>query len=118
MRERLHLDTMRWLESGRDPGLLLTGKDFFAAQCWLNANPIHPPASAASCRSMNDFVLASKVAMGGEAGWIAMLNEKTICSVCGMSYHLENIGICSSCMQYVCGACRRSHATCGGEVVG
>jgi hypothetical protein len=118
MKERLHRDTMRWLESGRDPGLLLAGKDFFAAQCWLNANPIHPPESAASYLSMNDFVLASKAAIGGEVGWIAMLNEKTICSGCGMSYRLENIAICTGCMEYVCGSCRPPHSRCGGEIVG
>ena len=118
MKERLESAARRWRESGRVPHLLLGGKEFFAAQCWLNAHQICPPESTASCQEINDFVLACKVGIGGEAGWNAMLNEKTFCSACGMSYHLENIGICTSCMQYVCGSCSATHNVCGGEVVG
>jgi hypothetical protein len=118
MKERLHTSARRWLESGRDASLLLTGKEFFAAQCWLNANPIDSPESAAAHHNMDDFVRACKAGIGGEAGWNALLWEKTFCSGCGMSYHLENIGICTGCMQYVCGGCGSKHQNCGGEVVG
>ena len=78
MKERLENAARRWCESGRASHLLLGEKEFFAAQCWLNAHQIYPPESTATFQEINDFVLACKAAIGGEAGWNAMLNERTL----------------------------------------
>ena len=118
MRERLEAAAGEWLRSGRDAHFLLTGKAYFAAQCWLNSSGGLSTGKAGVTQNIQEFVHASKAGIGGQAGWIAMLNEKTLCAGCGMSYHLENIAICTGCMEYVCGACRSSHSKCDGEVVG
>ena len=118
MREKLEAAANEWLSSGRDANFLLAGKAFFVAQCWLNGSGGFSAEGAGAARNVHDFVQASKAGIGGEAGWIAMLNEKTICPGCGMSYHLENIAICTGCMEYVCGACLPSHSRCAGETVG
>jgi hypothetical protein len=118
MREKLECAARLWLASGGSADRLLTGVAFFTAQCWLSSignDLAHGPRSD---KTIADFVAASKAAIGGEAGWNALLAEKTFCSVCHMSFHLENIGICTGCMEYVCGACQAAHNGCGGEVVG
>lgn len=51
--------------------------------------------------------------------WNAILRERDWCSQCHMSFHLENLGMCTECLEYVCGACNEAHGKkCAGEVVG
>ena len=60
-----------------------------------------------------------KAALGGEAGWNALLSEKAFCAHCHMSFHLENLGTCADCLEYVCPSCKSAHGDkCSGEVVG
>ncbi len=118
MRERLGAAARLWLESGRRAESLLTGVAFFAAQCWLLSTRNDQPQASGFDPAISDFVAASKAAIGGEAGWNAMLSERAFCSECQMSFHLENIGICTGCMEYVCGGCKWIHKSCDGEVVG
>ena len=113
MRDNLRAAAGRWTASGRRPGLLLAGKNFFMANCWLNSS-----AGADAEPQIHEFLSASKTALGGEAGWMAMLSEKEFCSGCSMSFHLENIGVCTGCGLYVCGSCKAGHTGCPGEVVG
>lgn len=118
LRERLESAARQWLASGRDADCLLTGVAFFMAQCWLYSTGAYKPESAASDEDVSDLVEASRAALGGEAGWNAILSAKEYCSECHMSFRLENLGICTECATYVCGACRGKHARCPGEVVG
>ncbi len=118
MRERLQAAAQQWLASGRNVDCLLTGVAFFMAQCWLYSSGAYKPESTVSGEEVSDFVDASRASLGGEAGWNAMLSAKDYCSECHMSFRLENLGICTECAKYICGACRGKHTRCPGEVVG
>ncbi|HYL92966.1 MAG TPA: hypothetical protein VEW69_07390 [Alphaproteobacteria bacterium] len=111
--DNLRAAARRWIAAGRNPDLLLTGREFFMTKCWMDSS-----SGADIELQVREFVAASKAALGGEAGWLAMLHEKEFCSGCGMSFHLENLGVCTGCGQYVCGGCKAGHAGCPGEVVG
>lgn len=118
IRDRMQDAARQWLAGGRSSGLLPTGLAFFTAQSWLYSSGSYKPESPGFNPDVCDFVAAAKEALGGDAGWKAMLHEKAFCSHCHMSFHLENIGICTGCMEYVCGACRVQHGDCVGEIVG
>jgi hypothetical protein len=117
MRVRLEAAARQWTDTGRGAEGLLTGTAFFMAQCWLCASSGHPPQSSVS-QDVRDFVAAGKAALGGDTGWNSLLSEKDFCRECHLSFHLENLGICTGCAEYVCGACREKHTRCAGEVVG
>jgi hypothetical protein len=113
MGERLQEAARLWTKSGRDPASLLNGMAFFLAQCWML------PARGPFSQELADYIAASKEALGGESGWNAMLQQRAGCSQCHMSFHLENLGMCTECLEYVCGACQAAHGKkCAGEVVG
>lgn len=118
LRERLEIAARNWIDSRRGADELITGTAFFMAQCWLLAHDGEQPGSSTVDQDSRDFVAASKAALGGEAGWNSLLSQRDSCRECHMSFHLENLGICTGCAEYVCGACREKHACCGGEVVG
>lgn len=119
MKERLQSAALQWIESGRLPRCLLTGTAFFLAQCWLYSNGAHHPDDPLFQQDTLDYVEASKADLGGEAGWNSLLNHKAVCSHCAMRYHLENMGICADCGEYVCPSCKPRHGEkCSGEVVG
>jgi hypothetical protein len=119
MHRRLQTATAQWIDSGRPAEGLLTGTAFFLAQCWLFSSGAHQPESPLFSPDIAEYMAAGKAALGGETGWNAMLHEKVFCSHCRMSFHLENLGICTDCLDYVCPACRTGHGDrCSGEVVG
>ena len=119
MLERLQDAALQWIESGRQQGRLLTDTAFFLAQCWLYSSGAHQPEDPLFHQDTLDYVEASKAALGGEAGWNSLLNHRAVCTHCVMSYHLENMGICTDCAKYVCPSCRPKHGQrCRGEVVG
>jgi hypothetical protein len=119
MNERLRRAAREWIDSGRSAANLPTGTAFFLAQCWLYGSDARERRSPAFRAEIQEYVDAAKTSLGGEAGWNALLNEKAFCSHCHMSFHLENIGICADCLEYVCPSCKSAHAgRCGGEVVG
>ena len=118
MQVRLQAAARQWLNAGRKTDDLLTGIAFFMAQCWLSSSGSYKPENPGFDPAVCDFVAASKAALGGDAGWNTMLHEKAFCSHCHMSFHLENIGICTDCSEYVCSACRSRHGSCSGEIVG
>lgn len=119
MKERLQGAALQWIESGRQPRYLLTETAFFLAQCWLYSNGAHQPDGPLFHQDTFDYVEASKAALGGEAGWNSLLNHRAVCSHCAMRYHLENMGICTDCAEYVCPSCKPRHGEkCSGEVVG
>lgn len=118
MKERLQSAALQWIESGRQQRYLLTDTAFFLAQCWLYASGAHQPQDLLFDQDAFDYVEASKAELGGEAAWNSLLNHKAVCSHCAMSFHLENMGICTDCTEYVCPSCKASHGKkCGGEVV-
>lgn len=118
MLEKLRAAAMEWQGSGRSPQRLLTGKALLVSQCWLYGTGNDKPEGPAFDKSISDFVEASRTAIGGEAGWNALLSEKDECPGCRLVFHLENIAICTGCMEYVCGACQSNHRNCAGEIVG
>jgi hypothetical protein len=119
MDERLHRAARQWTSAGRDPALLLGGTAFFLAQCWLYSSGAHQTESPLFRQEVADYVAASKTALGGEAAWNAMLNQRAGCTHCMMTFRLENLGICADCTGFVCPSCKAIHtAKCPGEVVG
>jgi hypothetical protein len=119
MRQRLQIAAAEWIASGRHAERLPTGTAFFLAQCWVFSSGAHKPVSPLFHSDVAEYVAAAKVALGGEAGWNSLLNEKAFCSCCHMSFHLENLGICADCLEYVCPSCQAAHSGgCSGEVVG
>ncbi|HEX7286877.1 MAG TPA: hypothetical protein VF532_11890 [Candidatus Angelobacter sp.] len=119
MRERLEEAARLWAKSGRDPIALVNGMAFFLAQCWMYASGAYQPANPSFSPEIAEYVAASKEALGGESGWNAMLQQKAWCSQCRMTFHLENLGMCTECLEYVCGACQEAHGKkCAGEVAG
>ena len=118
MRERMQAAARLWRDAERSADYLPTGAGFFMAQCWLYSSGCHKPENPGFDPVVCDFVAAGKAAIGGDAGWQAMLHKKVFCSHCHSTFHLENIGICTSCIEYVCGACRSQHGGCEGEIVG
>jgi hypothetical protein len=119
MRQRLQTAAANWIASGRPAEGLPTGTAFFLAQCWLFSRGAHKPESPLFRPEIAEYVAAGKAALGGDAGWNSLLNEKAFCSHCHMGFHLENLGICADCLEYVCPACRAGHGgSCPGEVVG
>jgi hypothetical protein len=119
MNARLQRASKLWTASGRDRSFLLDGTAFFLAQCWLYSSGARHTGSPLFHQEISDYVAASKTALGGEPAWNAMLNERGECTHCLMSFHLENMGICTDCLNYVCPSCKSQHAAkCVGEVVG
>lgn len=119
MQQRLQTAAAQWIASGRPAGELPTGTAFFLAQCWLFSSGAHRQESPLFRPEVAEYVAAAKAALGGEAGWNALLSEKAFCSQCHLSFHLENLGICADCLEYVCPSCKAAHsARCCGEVVG
>lgn len=119
MKDRLETAARLWTESGRDPQGLLSGTAFFLAQSWIYAIGSYRPENPLFRQEVADYVAASKAALGGEAGWNAMLRERVWCSECFLSFHLENMGMCTECLEYVCPPCKAAHVSkCVGEVVG
>jgi hypothetical protein len=118
MREKLETAARLWLQSGRGANFLATGKAFFVAYCWLMSSGGHDRKSPHFDRRIAAFLEASKAFIGGDEGWYTMLRERTVCHACRDSYRLENIRICTGCLNYVCGGCQGGHGQCGGELVG
>jgi len=118
MRERLETAARHWVEAGRTSDLLATGCAFFMAQCWINFIGDRQQHNDNVSKNVRDFIAAAKAALGGEAGWNSFLSQRDSCCECQMTFRLENLGICTACAEYVCGACRERHAVCAGEVVG
>ena len=118
MKEKLETAAFQWMNSGRSREHLLTGKALLVSQCWLYSTGNYKPGSVGFDSTISDFVAASKAALGGEAGWNALLSKKAECPGCRLTFHLENIAICTGCMEYVCGGCQSKHVKCGGEIVG
>lgn len=88
----------------------MTGKAFYAVYCWHLRHRTDREIARA------EFVAASYDAIGGSAGWGAMLRERAACESCGDRYRLENIGLCTGCMRYTCYTCG-AHGSCVGEIV-
>ncbi|MFF1907659.1 hypothetical protein [Kitasatospora sp. NPDC058218] len=88
-----------WEADGRDPGLLVTGRPFFALYCWhlqtSRGSREHDAATTA-------YVASAHRAIGGAAGWNAVLSERAHCSCHGERWRLENLSICLGCLDYVC----------------
>jgi hypothetical protein len=119
MHERLRSAAGQWIASGRDRSRLLSGTAFFLAQCWLYSSGAFKTGSPLFEKVVSDYVAASKAALGGEEAWNAMLTQRESCRHCSMSFHLENLGICADCFEYVCPSCRPAHAAgCRGELAG
>jgi hypothetical protein len=118
IRERLEAAARQWVESGRGSDALLTGSAYFMARCWLNSRSGTRLENDNVSQNARDFIAAGKAALGGETGWNSLLAQRESCRECNMPFRLENLGICTACAEYVCGACRRKHTGCAGEVVG
>ncbi|HMF91318.1 MAG TPA: hypothetical protein VKL40_11800 [Candidatus Angelobacter sp.] len=88
------------------------------AQCWLNSRGGERIERGNLGPDIVELVAASKVALAGDVGWHSLLSQRDFRRECRMSFHLENLGICTGCAEYVCGACRERHTRCSGEVVG
>ncbi|MFG2994762.1 hypothetical protein ACGFZK_36625 [Streptomyces sp. NPDC048257] len=108
--ERISELVRLWTRDGRGTDHLLTGKAFYAVYSWhLKYWTDHDIAWA-------EFVAASFDAIGGRDSWDAMLRERAACGSCGDLYRLENIGLCTGCMEYTCYACG-AHGSCTGEIL-
>ncbi|GAA4711095.1 hypothetical protein Prum_091900 [Phytohabitans rumicis] len=114
--ERVRQVCAAWLRAGRDGDLLVTDKAFFTVYCWSHNHGIRDPAGPEYDPELAEYVTASYEALGGRAGWNAMLCQRTLCRVCGDRYLLENLGVCTGCMAYTCYRCG-PHAHCTGELV-
>ncbi|MGW1976999.1 hypothetical protein [Streptomyces sp. NPDC001889] len=99
-----------WTGDGRGPDHLVTGRAFHAVYCrHLRHGTDHGIAWA-------EYVTAAYDAIGGDEGWNVMLRARDVCESCGDTYRLENIGLCTGCMEYTCYSCR-GHGSCAGEIV-
>lgn len=105
-----------WVEGGRAPALLPTGTAFFAVYCWSHNHQVREPAATAYSPELAEFVTAAYQLNGGPAGWNAMLGSRENCSTCHDRYLLENLGICTGCMRYLCYGCG-PHQRCAGELL-
>ncbi|MGV9263513.1 hypothetical protein ACWDRR_02480 [Kitasatospora sp. NPDC003701] len=88
-----------WEADGRDEGRLVTGRAFFALYCW------HLQTSRSGSRhdaATTAYVESAHRAIGGAAGWNAVLGRREHCSCHGERWRLENLSICLGCLQYVC----------------
>lgn len=107
-----------WIENGRGADWLISGKAFFLAYCWSMKHEIASLASDDHNVDLAAFMDASLSFIGGPDGWSTMLRDKAVCLVCNDHFRLENITICTGCMNYFCGR-QNEHCVCNcGEMVG
>lgn len=127
-----------WQESDKKAGLI-SERELFAARCWWNDNglyreshELYDPALKAYIYASTDFAAQGRTPSSNGDSWSTLLRERDCCDTCGTSYSLENLSICTGCLQYVCcghgprsrayydpsTSCRRKHLDCDGTVVG
>lgn len=118
MADRMKQLAEAWIENGRGADWLISGKAFFSAYCWSLKHRIASPSSDAYDANVAAFVDSSLSFIGGPDGWSAMLRDRVVCLVCNDHFRLENIRICTGCMNYFCGLQTvRCVCSCG-EMVG
>ena len=117
----------RWEASGRAPAALLTSEwQLLTLRCWLYSEG----AKAQSISPLlAEFAHESFAAIEARApDWYeALLRERDHCSGCGERYRVENLSVCTKCLNTYCFRCdaftplapngNRLHS-CGGEIVG
>ena len=103
--ERMRRACEAWAAGGRTAEGLLSGKAFFAAQCWVYDHKLYDVASESYDEPIAEFVAASREFCGGDQGWNLLLLDHIACEACRETYRFENIRLSTKRMTYVCLRC-------------
>ena len=137
MWKKMQSRVQTWQNSGKKEGLI-EGREIFAARCWWNDNglyrknhELYDPALEEYIHASTDFAAQALPAAADGKSWSALLRGRAYCDNCGTRYSLENLSICTGCLDYVCcghrprgrafsgePSCKQQHAKCDGTVVG
>lgn len=141
----------QWKESGKKRGFI-SGRAIFAARCWWYNNGLYNKDHELYDPELEEYIRASTAfavnalnppsrfpffrfrrnesQSNDSDNWGQLLRGRENCATCGTSYSLENLGICTDCLQYVCCgnsygnrwrsgvSCAQQHANCDGTIVG
>jgi hypothetical protein len=119
-----------WLSTGRRGDGLVTGIRFEMMYCWFLRHSdrglieFYKRHGETRCDlvdspDVQEYVEACLSSFGGKSGWRATLQDHVSCLVCGMTYRVENILICTGCVEYYCYECKGDHLRrTGHEIVG
>jgi hypothetical protein len=116
--ERIRLACEAWVSGGRGAEGLLSGKAFFAAQCWVYEHSLFDVTAPSYDEPIAEFVVASREFCGGDRGWDRMLLDHVACEACRQNYRFENIAISTKRMMYLCPDCARAFNDSDEDVVG
>lgn len=119
MKKRILAARQQWVENGKKWDYTLTGDAFFAAQCWVFTMGLYDTKSDNYDPDISEFIQKCRSAVGGDQGWVTLLNQRTHCDMCGAVFKKENILFCVCCMRFVCIECKEAHIlNCGDCIVG
>jgi hypothetical protein len=102
---------------------LVYGTAFFAAKCWIGSGGAQ---GSRLKEQISPLLNVSESSLESFLNWNDLLNIRSLCSICGEGYRLENLSICCSCGKHFCYRCSsaKMHSNgnklckCGGEEVG
>jgi hypothetical protein len=112
-----------WDAVGRSDALLISGWKLLGLRCWC-----HSPGGKREGVSptLADFLAAS--VQGESTDWVEdLLGDRESCRRCGEVYRVENLQLCTACMDTTCYRCAsvgplaangNPACPCGGELVG
>jgi hypothetical protein len=123
VKDRYEALAAAWQLAGRSSTGLLSGWELLQLQCWSHSDGAKRQSFSST---LSDYLNASVNAQS--ADWVEDLcGDRESCRVCGEVYRVENLQLCTDCLDTYCYRCAAAQTSatngnpscsCGGELVG